>query len=126
MSYSNLSGPSSTSGVMTEKINLIFGKTEIIRASNSLKAMSHPLRLEILYFLAGLLEASVQEIVDHTGASRYNISRHLSILRDRRILVRRKDANKIHYRVADPGILHLVDVLRHVFCNVQEKRYPLL
>ncbi len=88
---------------------------EIERASRALKAMSHPLRLKILCTL-GDQENSVQGIVDHVGTSQSNISQHLGILRDKGILTCRKDANRVYYRVGDPGTLRLIGMMRDVFC----------
>ena len=48
---------------------------DIERASRSIKAMSHPLRLKILCIL-GDSEFSVQDIVDTVGTSQSNISQH--------------------------------------------------
>ena len=73
---------------------------DIERASRSLKAMSHPLRLKILCTL-GDQEVSVQGIVENVGTSQSNISQHLAILRDKGILASRKDANRVYYRVGD-------------------------
>ncbi|MCC6136484.1 MAG: metalloregulator ArsR/SmtB family transcription factor [Candidatus Contendobacter sp.] len=88
---------------------------EIERASRALKAMSHPLRLKILCTL-GDQESSVQDIVDRVGTSQSNISQHLAILRDKGILICRKDANRVYYRVGDPGTLRLIGMMRDVFC----------
>ena len=73
--------------------DLMTREEDISRASRSLKAMSHPLRLKILCTL-GDQEVSVQDIVDAVGTSQSNISQHLAILRDKGILASRKDANK--------------------------------
>lgn len=89
---------------------------EIERASRALKAMSHPLRLKILCTL-GDQESSVQGIVDRVGTSQSNISQHLAILRDKGILTCRKDANRVYYRVEDPGTLQLIGMMRDVFCQ---------
>ena len=89
---------------------------DIERASRSLKAMSHPLRLKILCTLGGQ-EASVQEIVDYVGTSQSNISQHLAILRDKGILASRKDANRVYYRVTDARTLQLIGMMREVFCH---------
>ncbi len=89
---------------------------DIERASRSLKAMSHPLRLKILCTL-GDKEVSVQEIVEHVGTSQSNISQHLAILRDKGILISRKDANRVYYRVGDARTLRLVGMMREVFCT---------
>ncbi len=89
---------------------------DIERASRSLKAMSHPLRLKILCTL-GDQEISVQEIVEHVGTSQSNISQHLAILRDKGILTCRKDANRVYYRVSDARTLRLIGMMRDVFCT---------
>lgn len=100
----------------TESDLLITRDEDIERASRSLKAMSHPLRLKILCTL-GNKEASVQDIVDHVGTSQSNISQHLAILRDKGILTSRKDANRVYYRVGDARTLRLISMMREVFCS---------
>ncbi|MGD8526293.1 MAG: metalloregulator ArsR/SmtB family transcription factor [Thioalkalispiraceae bacterium] len=98
-------------------INLLMSRDDDIdRASRSLKAMSHPLRLKILCTL-GDQEISVQDIVEHVGTSQSNISQHLAILRDKGILDSRKDANRVYYRVGDARTLRLIDMMREVFCS---------
>ncbi len=99
---------------------LITNEEDIYRASRSLKAMAHPLRLKIMCVLGGAAEVSVQEIVDEVGTSQSNISQHLSILRDKGILASRKDANKVFYRIGDPKILKLMGSLREAFCTSGE------
>ena len=97
-------------------IDLFADDGDIERASRSLKAMSHPLRLKILCTL-GAQEISVQEIVDSVGTSQSNISQHLAILRDKGILASRKDANRVYYRVSDSRTLQLIGMMRQVFCH---------
>ncbi len=101
---------------MIEAHGLITHDEDIERASRSLKAMSHPLRLKILCTL-GDQEISVQAIVDLVGTSQSNISQHLAILRDKGILMSRKDANRVFYRVGDARTLRLIEMMREVFCN---------
>jgi ArsR family transcriptional regulator len=95
---------------------LLTNDADIERASRSLKAMSHPLRLKILCTL-GDEEVSVQDIVDMVGTSQSNISQHLAILRDKGILGSRKDANRVFYRVSDIRTLQLIRMMRQVFCS---------
>lgn len=97
------------------RIDLFANDGDIERASRSLKAMSHPLRLKILCTL-GDQEVSVQDIVDDVGTSQSNISQHLAILRDKGILASRKDANRVFYRVSDSRTLQLIGMMREVFC----------
>ena len=89
---------------------------DIDRASRSIKAMSHPLRLKILCIL-GDSEFSVQDIVDTVGTSQSNISQHLGILKDKGVLATRKEANKVFYRVSDERSLKLLEMMRDVFCT---------
>ena len=96
--------------------SLITREEDIERASRSLKAMSHPLRLKIRCTL-GDQEISVQDIVDQVGTSQSNISQHLAILRDKGILASRKDANRVYYRVGDSRTLRLISMMRDVFCS---------
>ncbi len=99
-----------------QELSLLEGDEDIDRASRSLKAMSHPLRLKILCTL-GDQEVSVQDIVDQVGTSQSNISQHLAILRDKGILTSRKDANRVFYRVSDNRTLKLICMMREVFCS---------
>ena len=97
---------------------LMTREEDIDRASRSLKAMSHPLRLKILCTL-GDREISVQDIVENVGTSQSNISQHLAILRDKGILASRKDANRVFYRVGDARTLRLISMMQEVFCTTQ-------
>lgn len=97
-------------------VQLMVKDEDIERASRSLKAMSHPLRLRILCTL-GNNEVNVQDIVECVGTSQSNISQHLAILRDKGILASRKDANRVFYRVSDARTLRLIDMMQEVFCS---------
>jgi len=94
---------------------LLARSDDIERASRSLKAMSHPLRLKILCVL-GEQELSVHEIVESVGTSQSNISQHLAILRDKGILAYRKDANRVYYRVSDARTLKFIGMMQEIYC----------
>ncbi len=98
-------------------INLIDKQEHIEQAARALKAISHPLRLKILCVI-GPDEACVQEIVDAVGTSQSNISQHLAILREKGVLMTRKDANRVYYRVGDQRTLQLIGMMREVFCGI--------
>lgn len=100
----------------SDSLSLLGNDKDIERASRSLKAMSHPLRLKILCTL-GENEVSVHDIVEQVGSSQSNISQHLAILRDKGILDARKEANRVFYRVADSRTLQLIGMMRQVFCS---------
>jgi DNA-binding transcriptional ArsR family regulator len=79
--------------------------------ANALKAMAHPLRWKILCTL-GDRELSVGEIVDQTGTSQSNISQHLEQLRNKNIVMSRKEANRIFYRIRNQQLLDLIGNMR--------------
>lgn len=95
---------------------LLKKQEHIDMASRALKAIAHPLRLKILCVL-GSEELSVQEIVDCVGTSQSNISQHLAILREKDVLLTRKDANRVFYRIGDERMLTLIGMMREVFCG---------
>ncbi len=76
-------------------------------ASRVLKAISHPLRLNILCVL-GKGEMGVQEIVEKVGTSQSNVSQHLCLLRDKGIVSSRKDANRVYYSVKHETIKQIM------------------
>lgn len=102
---------------MASIVQDLIGKQEQIEtAARALKAIAHPLRLKILC-VVGDQEVCVQDIVEAVGTSQSNISQHLAILRDKEVLQTRKDANRVYYRVADQRTLHLISMMREVFCG---------
>jgi DNA-binding transcriptional ArsR family regulator len=90
----------------------------------ALKAMAHPLRWKILCSL-GERELSVGEIVERTGTSQSNISQHLEQLRNKNIVVARKEANRIYYRIRNHQLRELIGIMRDVLCPANlDDRYP--
>lgn len=100
----------------TPNIKIIAEDSDIARAAQCLKAMSHPLRLKILCTL-GNDRVSVQDIVEQVGTTQSNISQHLGILRDKGILAWHKDANRVYYYVDDARTLQLIQMLKEIFCS---------
>lgn len=92
--------------------------------ANALKAMAHPLRWKILCAL-GDQELSVGEIVERIGTSQSNISQHLEQLRNKSIVVSRKEANRIYYSIRNGKLLELIGTMRTVLCPANlDDRYP--
>ena len=99
-------------------VNLLAKQEHIETAARALKAIAHPLRFKIMCVI-GDQEACVQDIVDTVGTSQSNISQHLAILREKGVLLTRKDANRVFYRVGDQRTLQLIGMMREVFCGVE-------
>ena len=96
--------------------HILYEDADINRAAWCLKAMSHPLRLKILCVL-GSNSISVQDIVEKVGTSQSNISQHLAIMRDKGILDFKKEANRVYYYIDDERVIHLIQMMRGVFCT---------
>lgn len=76
--------------------------------------MSDPTRLRILHAVCNG-ERSVSEIVEHTGGTQTNISRHLNLMHERGALARRKEGSLVFYRVADKALIAMCrDVCQRV------------
>jgi DNA-binding transcriptional ArsR family regulator len=72
------------------------------------RALSEPMRIRLVDRLRGG-EATVGELSESLGASQQNISKHLAVLADTSILGRRKDGNRVYYRIVDEGVLTLCE-----------------
>ena len=80
------------------------------------KGFADPKRLILINALRDG-ELSVSELCEVTGIQQTNASQHLAILRDMGILISRKDANRVYYRIEDPRNLKLISMMREVFCD---------
>lgn len=81
--------------------------------SEMCKVFSHPKRLELINVLREK-EMRVGDLSEKLGLASANLSQHLAMMRDRRILVSRKEGNVVYYRIANPRILEAFDLLRSI------------
>jgi DNA-binding transcriptional ArsR family regulator len=72
------------------------------------RAIAEPVRIRLLDRLRDG-EATVNELADEIGASQQNVSKHLSVLAEAGIVARRRDGNRVYYRIADEGVLALCE-----------------
>jgi len=96
---------------------LLSKASDVVHASNCLKAMAHPLRLKILCLLMQFEKISVLDLVEAVGTSQSNISQHLSILKEKGLLRCNKQANKVYYSLVDEDLALLISSIRQAFCN---------
>ncbi|GAB7125921.1 hypothetical protein JCM19000A_04280 [Silvimonas sp. JCM 19000] len=57
----------------------------------------------------------VHDISEHIGSAQSNVSQHLAQLREKQVLVARRDANRIYYSINHPRTAELVLLVRNVF-----------
>lgn len=79
-----------------------------------MKAVGHPIRLGILNALRSG-EKNVHQLETLMGTTQSNISQHLAQLRDKDILIARKQANQVFYSVRDPKMFDLLNLMQDVF-----------
>ncbi len=74
------------------------------------KALSEPTRLKLLMALE-TGEKTVSELVEVAGTGQANVSRQLQHLAEAGILGRRREGLNVYYRIVDPGVFQLCDVV---------------
>jgi DNA-binding transcriptional ArsR family regulator len=79
--------------------------------------LSEPTRLKILHTICQD-ERSVSAIVEETGATQTNVSRHLGLMLHAGVVSRRRQANTVYYRVANP---EFVEICRSVCVQIASR-----
>ena len=77
-------------------------------AAEVLKAVAHPLRLQIVEVLAEG-EMSVGEIVDALGEKQAITSQQLNLMKDRGVLTSRREGAKVYYRIQNPNVIRVLN-----------------
>jgi rhodanese-related sulfurtransferase/DNA-binding transcriptional ArsR family regulator len=77
------------------------------------KAIANTHRLELVDLLAQG-ERSVEELAIATALSIANASQHLQVLREVHLVESRKEGQRVYYRLADPEVFKLLQVIRDV------------
>jgi DNA-binding transcriptional ArsR family regulator len=80
------------------------------------KALSHPFRISILDALREG-ELTVNEISQRFKVEPANASQQLAVLRNKNIIVARKEGSNVYYSVSDPAIFKLLDIAKEIFNN---------
>jgi len=84
-----------------------------------LKAVANQHRLLILCLLATEQELSAGALVDRIGLSQSAVSQHLAKLREEQLVVTRREAQTIFYRITDPRVATLMATLHNLYCLPQ-------
>jgi ArsR family transcriptional regulator len=78
-----------------------------------LKAISHPKRLEIINLLRDG-EYTVSQIINMLDLPQANLSQHLQIMRQAKIVTTRRSGKEIFYKLSHPNILLASDSIRQL------------
>lgn len=77
------------------------------RVAEVLKAVAHPVRLEIVELLEKK-EMCVSEIVKALGGKQAITSQQLNMMRDKGVLECRRDGAKVYYRIRNKNVIQLL------------------
>ena len=75
------------------------------------KVLAHPIRLKILDALRNGSK-SPTDLAEKIGISKANVSQHLAVMRDRRVLRRARTGGTVAYTVSDARLLDACATLR--------------
>jgi len=89
------------------------------------KAMAHPLRIAVIHFLKDG-EQCVCDIAEQICAERSNVSRHLAVMVNARILGCRKEGLKVIYSLKCPCILEFFTCIGTVLKQQAKEHQTLL
>jgi len=74
------------------------------------RTLGEPMRLRLLQALRDG-ERSVGELVEEVGAGQANVSKHLQLLHRMGFVQRRKEGTTALYRIADPNVFRLCELV---------------
>ncbi|WP_249012096.1 helix-turn-helix transcriptional regulator [Conexibacter sp. DBS9H8] len=75
------------------------------------RLLSDPTRLQILNDLHAHGERAVGELVSSLGLSYATASKQLALLRAHRVVARRREGNRVFYRISDPSLEEVCTVV---------------
>jgi DNA-binding transcriptional ArsR family regulator len=85
--------------------------------------LAEPMRIRLLDRLRDG-EATVGELADAFDTSQQNVSKHLAALAEAGMLGRRRDGNRVHYRIVDESVFalceHVCDALQRQLRTLNE------
>jgi len=87
--------------------------------------LSDPTRILILYKVAET-PINVSDLAVALGIPQPTVSRHLKVLRDRRMVVSQRDGQSVFYSLADERIIQALDLLRAVLASSLENQAALI
>lgn len=83
------------------------------------KTMANPKRIEIINALRDG-EKSTGDLVSTLDVSKANVSQHLAVLRQKGIVIDRREGVNVYYRIANPKVIQACDLMREVLLEQLE------
>ena len=83
-----------------------------------LKAVAHPIRLQIVALLEQQ-EMCVGQIMTALDGKQAVTSQQLALMRNKGVLARRREGHKVFYRIANPNVIKLLHCM-YAHCDRRE------
>ncbi|HMV76574.1 MAG TPA: metalloregulator ArsR/SmtB family transcription factor [Leptospiraceae bacterium] len=94
-----------------------YSRESLESAAELFSALSDPSRLRLMDYLS-IGEACVTELADYCKESQSAVSHRLKLLRNARIVQRRREGKHIYYSLTDE---HILSLLQNALVHVEEK-----
>jgi DNA-binding transcriptional ArsR family regulator len=89
------------------------------------EGLGDPRRVLILYILSER-PRSVTELTELLDVAQPTVSHHLKILRERELVISRKEGTVVTYSLADERIIEALNIMRHILTDILAHRADLL
>ncbi|RMD91514.1 MAG: ArsR family transcriptional regulator [Calditrichaeota bacterium] len=100
-------------------------KTLLELKADILKALAHPNRIRIVEALR-CEETCNCELAPSLGLEQSNLSRHIALLLQTGIIAARKEGVKTFYRVVDPDVFTILDLVQNIVKKRAEAQLAML
>ncbi|MGD9946595.1 MAG: ArsR/SmtB family transcription factor [Burkholderiaceae bacterium] len=102
--------------VHSDRRDRAFRQEGAAQAAALLKTIGNEQRLLVLCLLIEHGEMTVGALLDEVDLSQSALSQHLARMRDEGLVAFRREAQTLHYRIADPNAEKLIAALKNIFC----------
>ena len=92
---------------------ILYDKKRCARSAAIFKTLSHPQRLQLFCCLCER-DRTVSELRDECTIPQAVISQHLARMRLEGLVLPERSGNFVSYRIADPRLLKLIEIMQHV------------
>jgi DNA-binding transcriptional ArsR family regulator len=89
------------------------------------QALGHPTRVALVELLKDG-EVSVGQLSESLGLEQANASQHLAVLRSKHIVETRKEGNQIFYRLRNPLVGEMLELMRKYFFDHMNEAMQML
>ncbi len=86
------------------------------KAGYLLKAIAHPVRLQVIMLLSQQQNMTVNELCKETGCEQSLLSHHLTGMRLKGILSSAKEGQFVYYALKERNVVKILDCIRHCDC----------